>query len=395
MDDRRFYQRIIPISLGLFILLTGCATVNLPGVAQEGFEILDDEQRVFNRTDELNEEIDQSGMLFEDPELEQYLTELTQGLLPDSFNADHIHIEVKLIKDPVINAYAMPTGRIYMNSSMIALMDNEAQLCAVLAHELTHILERHVLKVKRSTENKSAFFSSISLLGPISILGQMTAVTGFSQQIEYQADEGGFKRLTAKGYDPREAVALFQRVKQFVDEEDIDTPLFFSSHPGIRGRIVNFEQLLGEQAANINPGGKTSAGEFKEKTRKLKLAAVQQWINTGMYITALDRVEHYLKDYPLDAEASRMKGDIYRKRVITKENPKRKEKDKEDYHLAVAAYDEAVKLDPQEALALRSKGIALQKLGQTQEAAEAYRAYLDRVPDAVDKQYFEGVIHGR
>lgn len=394
MDDRRFCQKLIPF-LGLFVLLSGCATVNLPAVTQEGFEIQADEQRVFNRTDELNEEIDQSGLLFDDPSLEQYLTELTKGLLPDSFKADHIQVEVKLINDPVINAYAMPTGRIYMNSSMIALMDNEAQLCAVLAHELTHILERHVLKVKRSTENKSAFFSSISLLGPISVLGQMTAVTGFSQQLEYQADEGGFKRISAKGYDPREAVVLFQWVKQFVDDEDIDTPLFFSSHPGIKGRIVNFEKLLGEQPAGLAPNPKINAERFRENTRGLKLATIQQWINAGLFITALDRIDHYLKDYPQDAQANRMKGDIYRKRVIVKEDLKRKEKDKNDYQLALAAYEEALRLDPREAMALRGKGITLQKIGQAQAAVEAYRSYLDVVPDAVDKQYFEGIIHGR
>jgi len=393
MDDQRFSKKITPVGLGLILFLSGCATVDLPAVTQAGFEVLDDEQRVFNRTGELNAEIDQSGVLFHDQELEVYLTELAQSLLPENFQAGHIRVEVKLIKDPVINAYAMPTGRIYVNTSMVALMDNEAQLCAVLAHELTHILQRHVLKVKRSTENKAAFFSSLSLLGPISILGEISAVTGFSQQLEYEADEGGFKDLVLKGYDPKEAVLLFKQIKQFVEDEDIDTPLFFSSHPGIKGRIANFEQLLAQQ--EVQPADRNNIEIFKEKTRRLKRAAAQQWIHSGMFITALDLIEKYLQDFPQDAEAHRLKGDIYRKRIVSKEDPKRKEKDSKDYQLALAAYEEAIRLDPKAASYLRAKGITLQKLGRTEEAVKTYTVYLERMPDTLDKPHFEEVIHGR
>lgn len=382
------------LPLGLAVFLSGCATVDLPGVNQQGFQVLDDEQRVFNRTAELNEQIDESGVLFEDRELEQYLTQVAQNLLPEQFNAGHIRLEVKLVKDPVINAYAMPTGRIYINTSMVALMDNEAQLCAVLAHELTHVLERHVLKMKRSTENKAAFFSTISLLGPITVLGEISAVTGFSQQIEYEADEAGFKNLVHTGYAPQEAVALFKRVKEFIDDEEIETPLFFSSHPGIKGRIANFEKLVAEEKP-VSSEGKINADIFRDKTRRLKLSAVQQWINSGMFLTALAVVEDYLKHYPQDAEAYRLKGDILRKRVVVKEDPKRKDKNKEDFQLALTAYEDALRINPRASVYLRGKGIALQKLGRTDEALKTYQAYLTREPDAIDRQYFKGAIHGR
>ena len=227
MDVRGYDPRVALVCGTLALFFTGCATADLPDVNQSGFEVYDDEQRLFNRTLEFNQEVDVSGMLYHEPELERYLTRITKELLPVDFEAELLNIEIKIIDEALVNAYAMPSGRIYMTTAMLGMMDNEAQLAVVLAHELTHIVERHLLQVRRTAAGNAAFFSSINLIVPFSSLGHLAAVTGFSQQFENQADEQGFASLVRREYAPAQSVFLFKRIKEFIEEEWINTPAIF------------------------------------------------------------------------------------------------------------------------------------------------------------------------
>lgn len=391
MDVRGFFRPGRVSVLAAAVLLSGCATADLPDVNQSGFEVYDDEQRLFNRTEEFNREVDVSGVLYDDPELERYLTDVARYMLPVGFEADHIDVNVRVLDDALVNAYAMPDGRIYVTSAMLALMDNEAQLAIVLGHELTHILERHQLLVARSAASNAAFFGSINLIVPFSAIGQLAAVTGFSQQFENEADEHGFEALMRREYSPGQAVLLFRRIEEFIINEGIRTPQFFSSHPKIRNRVTHFEELMDALPIGRPRGDQLNKETFLDTTREVRLAAIRSWIRMGMFTTALERAEIYTARYPDDARGFLLKGEIYRKRIATPDNWQRRVKDRQDFGQALTMYEDAIALDPALPEAWRGKGQIMLKIGDKTEAAAAFRRYATLNPGAADLGFYPEV----
>lgn len=388
MDVHRFLRSGRVTGLAALLLLGGCATTDLPDVNQSGFEVTDDEQRLFNRSAEFNREVDASGVLYEDADLEHYLTRVANIMLPVDFDAGHINVDVKVIDDSIVNAYAMPGGRIYMTTAMLAMMDNEAQLAIILGHELTHILERHQLRMQRSAASNAAFFGSINLIVPFSSIGHLAAVTGFSQQFESQADEHGFEALLRREYSPGQAVLLFERIEKYIIKEGIRTPQFFSSHPHIRNRVTHFQGLVDGLPAGRPRGTLLNKERYLDATREVRLAAVRTWIRRGMFTTALERVEIYAGHYPNDARGYWLTGEIFRKRIATPDNPQRRVKDRSDFGKALTMYDDALALDPGLPEAWRGKGQVLLKVGDTDGAAAAFKRYATLSPGAPDLAYY-------
>ena len=74
------------ISILTITLLTGCASMDIPNIGQEGYSLQEDERRLSKRADEASEMLDDSGHLYPDPELKQYLNTISDALLPESPN---------------------------------------------------------------------------------------------------------------------------------------------------------------------------------------------------------------------------------------------------------------------------------------------------------------------
>ena len=210
MVCQRFFKREIIYWTTLLFVVSGCATVTMPNVGEKGYERQDDERRLYKRAEELSEVIDESGTIYNNQELETYITHLANSLLPENIKKDGLTISVKIINDPSLNAFSLPNGRIYIHTGMLAVMDNQTQLATLLGHEMTHIINRHALKQFRSLTNKSAFLSVISL--PIGIAGgelatvftqlaTISSIYGYSQNLEFEADDLGLQMLIDHGYE--------------------------------------------------------------------------------------------------------------------------------------------------------------------------------------------------
>ena len=238
----------------LCFILLGCATTNLPPVAHDS-TLEDDEERLWFRSEEEQEVIDKSGLLYEDVQLDVYLNRVARRLQPPEVWRC-IPFQIKVIEDPHLNAFAYPNGVIYVHTGILARMDNEAQLATLLAHEMTHATHRHAVKNFRSIKNKTAILATIQvsagglgggiadLINVLGTLGTMAAVTGYSRELETEADTVGFDLMVAAGYDPREAPKLFVHLKQELEAEDIQEPYFFGTHPRLQNRIDNYEAFL-------------------------------------------------------------------------------------------------------------------------------------------------------
>lgn len=398
MDDTRFPdKKVIFLYAVLCCFTAGCAAAVVPSVGQEGYVLADDERRMRKRSDEMCEILDESGHIYQNPELEGYLTNFVNELLPVSVRQDPLTVKVKVINDPTLNAFAFPNGRIYVHTGMLAVIDNEAQLAALLSHEAAHALNRHALKQFRSLTNKSAFFAALQI--PIAVMGgnlgalvaqmsMISSVSGYSQNLESEADREGFAMMLAKGYDPREAPKLFEHLRDFIKDEDVKQPFFFSTHPSVIRRIDNFNDLIAKEGQTIADQKKVEEASYKRHVRQLVLDDISLCLREGMFKTAQNLVDRYISENTEDAFGYFYRGELYRQRQD--HDPRKKERDKnEDYPSALDAYDRAITHDPAFARAYREKARILQKLGRTDESKGPLRKYLELNPDAEDKEYVE------
>lgn len=397
MVDARFSYKKIILTILLGAAVCGCATVNVPKMGQDGFIIEDDERRLQKRADEMCEQLDDGGYIYKNIELQDYLTQVTNNLLPESIRNTGLKLEVKVISEPSLNAFALPNGKIYAHTGMLAAIDNEAQLAALLAHELTHTINRHTLKQFRSTINKSAFFSAIqapagALGGDLALIFTQLAIVsslyGYSQDLESDADKEGFKMMVNQGYDIKEAPKLFERLKEFIEDEEIKQPFFFSTHPKVASRIKSYEQLIKESPNPVIDEKKNNAIFYGILINQLIVDDLVLCLENGMFKTAEKLIEKFISKNATDARGYFYLGELNRQRQD--HDKKVKERDKvKDYPKAIEAYDKAIALNPGYGQAFREKARVLEKQGNIDEAKITFRKYLELNPDAKDKEYIE------
>jgi predicted Zn-dependent protease len=401
MDHKRFYRPAPIILVGLLFFCGGCATVNVPNMGSKDYFIEADEQRIINRSNEIIEAIDTSGYLYSDVDLEKYLNDVAQRLVPSDLKIDpKIRIQIKVLSDPTMNAFAFTNGAIYVHTGMLAAAGSEAQIASILGHEMTHVYHRHTLKQFRSLKNSSAFWSTIGLPldvfsgGLASLLGQLSflsSVSGFSQSHEFEADEGGFALIKEYGYDTVESAKVFERLAEFTEDEELKEPFFFSTHPRVLERVKKFKEL-NAAAKPVSGTSEINRDEFLKMTRKLRLDNIDMCLEKGFYRTADKNIEFYLSLYPQDAQGWFRQGELFRRRQDPPAKIKKRDKT-DDFTKALEIYQKTLVLDPAMSGAWLGQARVLQKISKTEEAKMSFRKYLELEPDSRERPYIEQLIN--
>jgi len=378
----------------LLLPLSGCATVAVVNMDDEGFSVEEDERRLASRADEQSELLTDSGFVYNDREVESYMNNIAQKLLATQFpHGDKPDITIVLLKNPALNAFALGNGHIYIHTGIFSSATTEAQMAALIAHEMTHIVNRHILKQFRSIKNKSAFIATVAPLGLPGLLAQLggiSSIAGFSQHLEYEADEGGYNMLFKSHYDVRESVKLFESLEKYIDDEEIKQPYFFSSHPHVKNRISNFKQLAAKQKMAEDAVINTAA--YSKLWKKVAMDNMRYCLDQGFFKTAANLIDVYLKRYE-EVEGQYLKGEIYRKRQDRPKSQRKTSRDKtEDYQIAMNAYHKVIAQDASFALAYRGLAMVLQKLNQKEAALKNFETYLSKAPSADDQAYIRQTI---
>jgi predicted Zn-dependent protease len=382
----------IPALLMGLQMLAACATTSLPPAGAEGRRFLpeEDEQRWWNRAREVEQKLDEGGYRYEDAELENYLTSVAFRMLLPEAGAQGFTWRVKVLKNPLLNAFALPHGVIYIHTGMLARMENEAQLAALLGHELTHSVHRHAIQQFRRVQNLTAVVATLSAgLGPfgglggaLGSLGALAAVSGYSREFEREADEEGLKRLVKAGYDPRRAPELFELLQKDPDGERVKEPFFFGTHPRLRERVENYTTLLKTvYKTEAAAGGATNQETFLSITQRLLLDNAILDLRIGRYGTAKLSIDKLLKRAPQYAPAHYYLGEIYRQRGKP-----------EDRQEGIRAYRQAAAHDPSFALPHRGLGLMFLQMGMGASARSHFERYLALAPEAKDRAYIEGYL---
>jgi predicted Zn-dependent protease len=370
-------------------LAVGCATPPPIPVSEE-IMANDDEQMLWRQAREEQEKINSSGLIYQDAELENYLNGVARKLQAHT-NSPDISFQIKVVNDPNLNAFAFPNGVIYVNAGILARMDNEAQLAALLAHEMTHCTQRHSLRVIRSIQDRPAYIAAVQQsLAKIAMIremaqflgltGSMAAVTGYTREFETEADLAGLDLMEKANYDYREALKLFGHMRQAIENEGIEEPFFFGTHPNVQQRIDNVTNWLADKHQVENPGIKNTE-IFLTRLRPVILDNARLELRLGRFSAALRSAEKYMRIKPNDANAYYLFGEILRQRGRQNDTKKAKE-----------FFETAISLDPSLPAAHRALGLIHYKAGEKHLAQKFFESCLLLSPDAPDKDYIQGYL---
>lgn len=359
------------ICLALLALLSGCATTGGVTSFKSGNDtenLHDMERRVWHEANDHDDTIVRSGQVYEDARATKYVQEVMDRLYPE-FKGK---ITVRIYDSTQLNAFAMPNGSVYMNIGMLARMENEAQLATVLAHEATHFIEKHSFQQRVSTKNAAAF--AVSGI-PFSSLAAVSSISGFSQDLEREADSLGYTRLVKSGYDPREAHKVFQQLADEVKALGIEEPYFFSSHPQLTERVNQFKSL----SAQHKGGGRVGADTYSGIMSSIRLDALRKDIGQDRYKSVILVMEDSKMRSYYPAAGYFYLGEAYMRRD-----------EKDDMNNAVNAYKKAEKLSPKFAPTYMRLGMHYMKSGDKSKARHYFTRYLSLAPkDANDRGYVQ------
>ena len=358
-------------------LLTGCAAPRPIPVNRE-LAAMEEEQMLWRRALEEQDTINGSGVLYQDAEIESYLNQIAAKLQINSISPD-ISFQIKVIKDTSLNAFAFPNGVIYIHTGILARMENEAQLAALLAHEMVHCTHRHYLRALRSikdrTQAESATFRELARFPGIT--GAMASLGGYTRAFENEADRVGLDLAVKANYDPREVVKLFKLLKQEIEIERIEEPYFFGTHPNVQQRIENINNWLAEKYQKKITGVRNT-DVFQSRLSRLVLDNARLDLRRGRFFIAQRTVEKFLVLKPDDARAYFLLGEIIRQRGR-----------QDDAAAAIKYYEKSISLNPSFPEPHKAMGLIHYKDGEKRLAKKYFESCLLLSPDAADKAYIQ------
>lgn len=345
--------------------------------------------------DNLEQRLKTSTLRFNDTLLENYL----HGIVCRLAQAYCNDVRIYVVRTPHFNASMAPNGMMQVWSGLLIRAQNEAQLAAVLGHELAHYLRKHSLQEFESIRKKATFanVAAIALgasassggIDPVVATAGMTignlvlvaSVFSYSRSAEYEADKFGIQLLADAEYDVTEASAIWKRV---IDEEEAADKKrkkqwhFLSSHPSPKNRF----EKLGEYAHELGgDGSKRSLRDpvaFQSAVDPYLPELIQDQINLGDF----GRTELVLKAI---VEAGRSPalvnfyhGELYRKR-----------NGDGDIARAIDFYEQSLEGENPPPEAYRALGMIKLKNKNLESAQKYFGEYLAVSPEAPDREMIE------
>ncbi len=373
------------------LLGVSCASTSLTPFNSGNTVVLDEEERrLWLRSAEEEAKLDQSGILYQDSTATLYVNSVAARLAPPAVSPRVLRIQARIIKNPLLNAFAYPNGVIYIHTGILSKMENEAQLAALLGHEMSHALYRHAMRSIHGIQNTQGILAALEIVtlplggfgmiaSTLGAVGGLAAVSGYSRGLEEQADTSGLALMVSANYDPSEAAALFVHLQTDLEEQNETEPFLFGSHPHLQARVENCTELAAERYPRA--GGSKGSAEFTPALQMLRLENTTFDLAIGRFLSARKTLTRVLGCDPGNARAHFLLGELHRQRGLSS-----------DPDSAIAEYRQALDIDSTLFVSLRSMGLIFYKRGDKQPALEAFQGYLRSQPDAADRKYIEHYI---
>jgi predicted Zn-dependent protease len=203
------------------------------------------------------------GGIYEHARLQAMLDQTVDKLVAASERPD-LKYQITILNSPAVNAFALPTGQLYVTRGLIALANDNSELASVLAHEMAHVLARHAA-IREDQARQAALVNRVATdllsdpqLGALALAKSKIALANFSRAQEFEADGIGVGISARAGFDPygaeRFLTSMGHNAHLRTRRASIDprAPDFLSSHPATPERISNAVSNARQYAG---PGG--------------------------------------------------------------------------------------------------------------------------------------------
>lgn len=378
--------------------LAGCASTDYGtrAAGERPQDAASTEASLWYQMDGFERDLQASGRVLDDPALHEYVT----GVMCRVSGAYCADMRLYILEAPDFNAAMAPNGMALVHTGLLLRAQSEDELAFVLAHEFVHFEENHSLEnhAARRNANISAMVVGAALGVGVAAAGGSARAAGdaanlgmiasyatafsFSRDAEREADAKGFDYLVAAGYDPHAAPRIWENFSTEIEAWDDDEPArraaresLFSTHPLIKERVGTLTGLAASRDA-----GEPDSDAYRTRIRP----HLQDWledqieaIDPGAAVHLIERmaesgedlgVLHYARGQALAARYGH------------------------DALSALEAWQEAANHPDAPAETWRALGEYYRSRERAEEAAEAYRTYLQRAPEARDALFIERLI---
>lgn len=241
-------MRKIILSTVLLGLLAGCTSINV--VSQ---------QEVQSKGKEAMANLLGAAPLLRDAELQRYVNQVGMWVAMQS-EQPHLKWQFGVTDDKDINSYAAPPGYVLITKGLFDRLNTEAELAAVLGHEITHVIKGHHQKAMNAAKQREmgmglAKFalaqtgkSESSQQALQGVMGGLTEnyVRGLDKDDEYEADVNGMVLAARAGYNPYALVSVLQTIGG-ISPKDGAVALLFATHPSMNDRLESIEKNVGDK----------------------------------------------------------------------------------------------------------------------------------------------------
>lgn len=356
-------------------------------------------------------------------------TELVQrigrAVMPDEASDRYVDFRFAVVRNPVPNAFALPDGQVYVHTGLLALLENEAQLASVLAHECMHVEGHHSIVHARQARKKVGGMIALSVLlgdiGNLINIALQAAIIGYGRDLEEEADRRAVRRVLEAGWDPRQMPRVFELLDEDPEGERPPIRPAWSDHPMNVARAAYTREILqgmSEELAARAATLRVGAQDFADVVRWSSHDSVALSIEADRPRTALSLALRFVERWPDDPVSRAWVGEAYRAldgrtaragdEELTRRAKHRARDERRDHtrderaerrlaaaggrdalhenqSLAERAYLEALELDEDCPLALRGLGYLYRDAGLLVPAGRRFAAYLRAAPEADDR----------
>ena len=333
-----------------------------------------DEQGLWTAFEEAERELKASKLILRDEALSAYLRQVLCRMASDG-RCDAIRIYV--VRDPRFNASMTANGMMLINSGLLLRIRNEAELAAIMGHEVAHFERRHSLALLKKARSATGFAAFVGAAGGLPLqLALIGSVFSFSQDQERDADMDGLKAMRGAGYCTRSAGEVWSNLRAEMDATAAarnvrsrkDKRGMFETHPATAERLA---YLTASAAAD--PDGMLGTAEYRAAISPL-------WpmlIDDQMKLNDFGGSEYLLAGLASGGWSGPLlyaRGELHRYRGQD-----------EDFVKAATLYREATNKPDAPDAAWRGLGLALARTGDAAGSRAAIDEYLKRNPQASDK----------
>ena len=214
--------------------------------------------------DRIARELYRDPDFLEDPVLDEYIQRLWAPLVQSAAARGELSPELRerfawrllLGRDRSVNAFALPGGYLGVHLGLIAVVTSDDELASVLAHELSHVTQRHIARSVESQAKMTPWMLGTMILGALAaskspqsaqaliVGGQAAAIQSqlsYTRDMEREADRVGFGVMSEAGYDPRGFVGMFGKLQQAAGVNDNGAFPYLRSHPLTTERIADMQ----------------------------------------------------------------------------------------------------------------------------------------------------------